>query len=59
LPASYEKMAEMVGGHAELVERPEQLRPAFERALAADRPSLVHVRVDPKAAHAGGSYFTQ
>ena len=59
LPAGYEKMAEMVGGHAELVERPEQLRPAFERALAADRPSLVHVRVDPKAARPGGSYFTQ
>jgi thiamine pyrophosphate-dependent acetolactate synthase large subunit-like protein len=32
LPARYEKMAEMVGGHAEYVEAPDQIRPALERA---------------------------
>lgn len=57
LPARYEKVAEMVGAHAEYVERPEALRPALERALAAGRPAIVHVRVDPKAAHGTGTYF--
>jgi thiamine pyrophosphate-dependent acetolactate synthase large subunit-like protein len=59
LPASYEKMAEMVGGHAERVDRPEAIRPALERALAADRVALVHVRLDPKAARAMGSNYLQ
>lgn len=57
LPARYEKVAEMVGAHAEYVERPEALRPALERALAADRPAIVHVRIDPKATHGTGTYF--
>ena len=53
LPARYEKMVEMVDGHAERVERPEQIRPALERALAADRLALVHVHIDPKATRLG------
>jgi acetolactate synthase-1/2/3 large subunit len=58
LPASYEKLAEMVDGHAERVERPDEIRPALERALAADRVALVHVRVDPKARRlSGGDYL--
>jgi thiamine pyrophosphate-dependent acetolactate synthase large subunit-like protein len=58
LPAQYEKMAEMVDGHAESVERPEEIRPALERALAADRVAIVHVRVDPKATRiSGGNYL--
>jgi thiamine pyrophosphate-dependent acetolactate synthase large subunit-like protein len=57
LPAHYEKLAELVDGHAERVERPEEVRPAFERALAADRPALVHVRVDPKATRLSGGVY--
>ena len=57
LPASYEKMAEMVDGHAERVEAPEDIRPALERALASDRVSLVHVRTDPKASRIGGASY--
>jgi acetolactate synthase-1/2/3 large subunit len=58
LPADYEKMAEMVDGHAERVERPEEIRPALERALASDRVALVHVRCDPKAVRlSGGNYL--
>src|SRR5574340_1512738 len=49
LAADYEKMMEMVGGHAECVERPAEIRPALERALAASGPALVHVLIDPKA----------
>ena len=41
LPAKYEKIAEMVDGHAEAVTRPEEIRPALERALAADAPAVV------------------
>jgi len=59
LPASYEKLAEMVDGHAERVDRPEQIRPALERALAADRVALVHVRIDPKATRAMGANYLQ
>jgi 2-hydroxyacyl-CoA lyase 1 len=57
LPAHYEKMAEMVDGHAERVEKPDEIRPALERALAADRPALVHVRVDPKATRLSGGVY--
>ena len=59
LPAHYEKMVEMVDGHAERVERPEQIRPALERALAADRVALVHVLIDPKATRASGGTYLQ
>ena len=57
LPAHYEKLAELVDGHAERVERPDEIRPALERALAADRPALVHVRVDPKATRLSGGVY--
>ncbi len=57
LPARYERWAEAVGGHAEYVERPEEIRPALERALAADRVAVVHVRLDPKATRVGGSNY--
>ena len=59
LPAQYEKMVEMVDGHAERVERPEEIRPALERALAADRVALVPVRTDPKAVRIGGANYQQ
>jgi thiamine pyrophosphate-dependent acetolactate synthase large subunit-like protein len=58
-PADYEKMAEMVDGHAERVDRPDEIRPALERALAADKVALVHVRVDPKATRLSGGNYLQ
>jgi 2-hydroxyacyl-CoA lyase len=57
LPAHYERLAEMVDGHAERVERPEQIRPALERALAAQRVAVVHVLVDPKATRLSGGVY--
>ena len=59
LPAHYEKMAELVDAHAERVERPEEIRPALDRALAADRVALVHVRRDPKARRLSGGNYLQ
>lgn len=59
LPARYEKVAEMVDGHSEYVEAPGEIRPALERALAADRVAVVHVRIDPKAGRIGGANYLQ
>jgi acetolactate synthase-1/2/3 large subunit len=44
-PTRYDRMVEALGGHGEWVERPEQLRPALERALGAGRPAVVNVRI--------------
>jgi acetolactate synthase-1/2/3 large subunit len=41
------------GIHAELAERPDEVRPAVERALASGGPSLVHVKVERDLATAG------
>jgi acetolactate synthase-1/2/3 large subunit len=43
----YDLMAQALGCEGELVERPEQLRGALERALGAGRPALVNVLTDP------------
>jgi acetolactate synthase-1/2/3 large subunit len=51
----YDRVTEVFGGHGEHVERPEELRPALERALAAGVPSIVNVLLDPDAM-AGHAY---
>ncbi len=43
---SYEKMAEAFGGYGERVERPEDIRPALERAAASGVPACVNVIVE-------------
>jgi 2-hydroxyacyl-CoA lyase 1 len=45
----YDRMMEAFGGHGEHVTTVDQLRPALERALAAGRPALVNVVIDPRA----------
>jgi len=47
----YDQVVEALGGHGELVSSPDQLRPALERALSADRPALVNVLTDPSVAY--------
>jgi acetolactate synthase-1/2/3 large subunit len=47
----YELLVEALGGHGELVERPDQLRPALDRALTSGRPALVNVLTDPSVAY--------
>jgi acetolactate synthase-1/2/3 large subunit len=37
------------GAHAELVEKTAEFAPAFERALAAGKPALLELRLDPEA----------
>ena len=45
----YDKMAEVFGGHGEFVERPQDIRPALERAAASGKPAVINVVTDPKA----------
>jgi acetolactate synthase-1/2/3 large subunit len=43
----YDKMVEALGGYGELVERPQDIRPALERAFASGLPGCVNVLIDP------------
>jgi acetolactate synthase I/II/III large subunit len=43
----YDEVVRALGGHGELVERPDDLRPALERAFASGKPALVNVLTDP------------
>lgn len=43
------KLGEAYGAHAERVARTEAFAPALERALAADRPALIELVLDPEA----------
>jgi acetolactate synthase-1/2/3 large subunit len=47
----YDQVVEALGGHGELVQRPDELRPALERAFAAGKPALVNVLTDPSVAY--------
>ncbi|MFI5015890.1 MAG: thiamine pyrophosphate-binding protein [Hyphomicrobiales bacterium] len=41
--------ARAFGGHGERVERTDEFAPAFERALASGKPSILHCIADPEA----------
>lgn len=43
----YDKMVEALGGYGELVEQPEEIRPALERAFASGLPACINVLLDP------------
>ncbi len=45
----YDRVVEALGGHGELVERPDELRPALDRAFESGRPALVNVLTDPRS----------
>ena len=47
----YDRVVEALGGHGELVSRPDELRPALERAFASGKPALVNVLTDPAVAY--------
>jgi acetolactate synthase-1/2/3 large subunit len=52
----YDKVVEALGGHGEHVERPEDLRPALERAAASGKPALVNVILRQDREYSGGIY---
>ncbi len=51
--ARYDRVMEAFGGHAEHVERPEEIGPALERALGAGRAALIDVAIDPEERQMG------
>ncbi|MGE5139635.1 MAG: thiamine pyrophosphate-binding protein [Rudaea sp.] len=46
--ARYDQIANALGGYGELVERPDEIGPAIERAFASGRPAIVNVLIDPE-----------
>ena len=44
----YDKVVEALGGYGEMVERPDQIRPALERAFASGLPACINVLIDPE-----------
>ena len=45
----YDKVVEALGGYGELVDRPDEIRPAMERAFRSGVPACVNVICDPDA----------
>ena len=45
----YDRVVEGLGGYGELVERPEEVRPALERAFRSGLPACLNVICDPQA----------
>jgi len=54
--ARYDKVVEGLGGHGEFVERPQDIRPALERAFASGKPACVNVITDPEPPGVRGGY---
>ncbi len=49
----YDRVVEALGGHGEYVERPEEIRPAIDRALESGKPALVNVKIGSSAFREG------
>jgi acetolactate synthase-1/2/3 large subunit len=47
----YDQVVEALGAHGELVERPQDVAPALERAFQSGKPALVNVLTDPSIAY--------
>ncbi len=43
----YDRLVEVLGGHGEWVEKPEDIRPALQRAFGSGLPACVNVKTDP------------
>lgn len=55
----YEKVVEGLGGHGEFVTKDEEIIPALERALAANKPACVNVLTDPTVTSPATIMFEQ
>ncbi len=53
----YDKIVEAMGGYGELVEKPQDIKPALERAFASKKPALVNVILRRDTEYKGGGYI--
>ena len=53
----YDKVVEALGGHGEFVEKPEDIRPAIDRAFASGKPACVNVILKRDLDFSGGVYI--
>jgi acetolactate synthase-1/2/3 large subunit len=44
--ARYDQAVQALGGHGELVTKPDELKPAIERALASGKPACINVMIE-------------
>ncbi len=56
LRTRYDTVVEALGGHGELAEKPDEIRPALDRALASGKPALVNVMIRQDGDYDGGIY---
>lgn len=52
----YDKIVEAMGGHGELVESPDEIRPALERAAASGKAACVNIMIKQDRDFKGGIY---
>lgn len=52
----YDKLVESLGGYGELVEKPEEIRPALERAFASGLPACLNVVTSSEVFYGARSY---
>ncbi len=45
----FDLIAESLGGYGEMVEKPDEIKPAIERAIDSGLPSIINVHTDPTA----------
>jgi acetolactate synthase-1/2/3 large subunit len=45
----YDRLVESLGGYGEMVDRPDEIKPALERAFASGLPACINVICDPEA----------
>lgn len=55
----FDKIAEAMGGHGELVTEIKKLRPALKRAFASGKPAVINVKTDPKAVSGATHFITE
>ena len=54
--ARYDQVVEGLGGHGEFVTKPDEIRPAIERAFASGKPACVNVIMDQEPPGIMGGY---
>ena len=55
-PTRYDKVVEALGGYGEHCEKPEEIRPALERAAASGVASCINIRIKTDRVNTGRIY---